>query len=75
MAGSAARSVAASPSHRPITSKDTVEAETVELIFRRDRHGDGSSGPLGVEAVPGYLNAGAHRTRAGSRFGVATIPG
>lgn len=58
---------------RPII--DPIEAETVGLIFRLYRHGDGKSGPLGVKAVTCYLNGRGHRTRLGSRFGVATIHG
>lgn len=54
---------------------DPVEAETVALIFRLYRHGDGASGPLGVKAITCYLNEGGYRTRAGARFGVATVHG
>ncbi|WP_455960057.1 recombinase family protein [Methylorubrum aminovorans] len=54
---------------------DSVEAETVELIFRLYRHGDGTFGPLGVKALTCWLNERGHRTRAGARFGVATIHG
>ncbi len=35
---------------------DPVEAETVRLIFRLYRHGDGRSGPLGVKAICCHLN-------------------
>ena len=52
---------------------DPVEAETVRLIFRLYRHGDGQSGPRGVKAICCHLNEQGYRTRAGSRFGVATI--
>ena len=52
---------------------DPVEAETVRLIFRLYRHGEGQSGPLGVKAICCYLNERGYRTRAGARFGVATI--
>lgn len=52
---------------------DPVEAETVRLIFRLYRHGDGRSGPLGVKAICCHLNERGYRTRAGARFGVATI--
>ncbi|WP_375454844.1 recombinase family protein [uncultured Methylobacterium sp.] len=54
---------------------DPVEAETVRLIFRLYRLGDGTSGPLGVKALTCWLNERGHRTRAGARFGVATIHG
>ncbi|WP_449409267.1 recombinase family protein [Methylobacterium komagatae] len=58
---------------RPII--DPVEAETVRLIFKLYRHGDGRSGPLGVKALTCHLNERGYRTRAGARFGVATIHG
>ncbi|WP_419829843.1 recombinase family protein [Methylobacterium sp.] len=54
---------------------DPVEAETVRLIFRLYRHGDGWSGPLGIKALTCHLNEHGYRTRAGARFGVATIHG
>ncbi len=52
---------------------DPVEAETVRLIFRLYRHDDGKLGPLGVKAICCHLNERGYRTRAGARFGVATI--
>ena len=52
---------------------DPVEAETVKLIFRLYRHGDGHSGPLGVKYLTAWLNERGHRTRKGARFGVATV--
>lgn len=52
---------------------DDVEAETVRLIFRLYREGDGTSGPLGVKALTCWLNAKGHRTRLGARFGVASV--
>lgn len=54
---------------------DPVEAETVRLIFRLYRNGDGRSGPFGVKAITCHLNERGHRTRAGARFGVATVHG
>ncbi|CAN0394367.1 unnamed protein product, partial [Phaeothamnion confervicola] len=54
---------------------DPVEAETVRLIFRLYREGDGTSGPLGVKKVASWLNERGYRTRLGARFGVATIHG
>jgi len=54
---------------------DPVEAETVRLIFRLYREGDGTSGPLGVKKVTSWLNERGYRTRLGARFGVATIHG
>jgi site-specific DNA recombinase len=55
--------------------EDPVEAETVRLIFRLYRVGDGISGPLGVKAVTSWLNGKGYRTRLGARFGVATVHG
>ena len=54
---------------------DPVEAETVRLIFRLYRHGDGKSGPLGIKALTCWLNEHGYRTRLGARFGVATVHG
>ncbi|NEU15034.1 recombinase family protein, partial [Methylobacterium sp. BTF04] len=52
---------------------DPVEAETVRLIFRLYRSGDGTSGPLGVKATTCWLNGRGYRTRRGARYGVATV--
>lgn len=54
---------------------DPVEAETVKLIFRLYRHGDGKTGPLGIKSITCHLNERGFRTRLGARFGVATIHG
>ena len=54
---------------------DAVEAETVKLIFRLYRQGDGTSGPLGVKNLTSWLNERGYRTRRGARFGVATVHG
>jgi site-specific DNA recombinase len=48
---------------------DTVEAETVRLIFRLYLHGDGTSGPLGVKMIVNYLNKAGYRTRRNAPFG------
>ena len=45
---------------------DPVEAETVKLIFRLYRFGDGKSGALGIKALTSWLNERGHRTRLGS---------
>ncbi len=52
---------------------DPAEAETVNLIYRLYRFGDGQSGPLGIKRVVSWLNERGYRTRKGARFGVATI--
>ncbi|MCE4225941.1 recombinase family protein [Methylobacterium sp. C25] len=54
---------------------DAVEADTVKLMFRLYRHGDGTSGPLGVKALTCWLNEHGYRTRLGARFGIATVHG
>jgi DNA invertase Pin-like site-specific DNA recombinase len=55
--------------------EDPVESETVRLMFKLYRFGDGTSGPLGVKAVACWLNERGYRTRLGARFGVATVHG
>eukprot|EP01037_Dinobryon_pediforme_P006261 gene6261-6333_t len=52
---------------------DPVEAETVRLIFRLYRLGDGKSGPLGVKAIACWLNQRGYRTRKGGVFGLGVI--
>lgn len=54
---------------------DPVEAETIRMIFRLYRHGDGRTGPLGVKEITKRLNAAGHRTKRGARFGVGTLHG
>src|SRR6516164_1142368 len=52
---------------------DPLQAETVRLIFRLAREGDGSSGPMGVKNISKHLNAAGIRTRDGGRWGVAAV--
>jgi site-specific DNA recombinase len=52
---------------------DTVEAETVRLVFRLFLEGDGRTGPLGVKAVAVWLNERGYRTRSGSTWGIGPI--
>ena len=52
---------------------DTVEAETVKLIFSLYLEGDGTTGPLGVKQTTSWLNSHGYRTRGGSTFGVGTV--
>src|SRR5262249_14679401 len=52
---------------------DPIQAETVRLIFRLAREGDGSSGPMGVKSITKYLNTAGIRTRDGGRWGVGTV--
>ena len=37
---------------------DPAEADTVRLIVRFNRHGDGRSGPIGVKPIGCYGNEG-----------------
>ena len=52
---------------------DPIQAETVRLIFRLAREGDGSSGPMGVKSIAKHLNESGIRTRDGGRWGVDAV--
>src|ERR1700726_3883043 len=52
---------------------DPVQAETVRLIFRLAREGNGSSGPMGVKSIAKHLNESGIRTRDGGRWGVDAV--
>jgi site-specific DNA recombinase len=52
---------------------DPFQAETVRLIFRLAREGDGTSGPLGVKKITKHLNAAGIRTRDGGRWGIGAV--
>jgi site-specific DNA recombinase len=52
---------------------DPIQAETVRLIFRLAREGDGSSGPMGVKSIAKHLNAAGIHTRDGGRWGVGSV--
>jgi len=52
---------------------DPLQAETVRLIFRLAREGDGSSGPMGVKSITKHLNAAGIRTRDGGRWGIGAV--
>jgi site-specific DNA recombinase len=71
------RIVEAAEQHGHRTKKtleiDPIQAETVRLIFRLAREGDGSSGPMGVKSITKHLNGGGIRTRDGGRWGVGTV--
>jgi site-specific DNA recombinase len=71
------RIVEAAEQHGHRTKKtleiDPVQAETVRLIFRLAREGDGTSGPMGVKNVSKRLNAAGIRTRDGGRWGVGAV--
>jgi hypothetical protein len=71
------RIVEAAEQHGHRTKKtleiDPIQAETVRLIFRLAREGDGTSGPMGVKKTTKHLNAAGIRTRDGGRWGVAAV--
>jgi DNA invertase Pin-like site-specific DNA recombinase len=52
---------------------DPVEAETVRLIFRLVREGDGTNGPMGVKGVVVWLNGHGYRTRRAARWGIGPL--
>jgi site-specific DNA recombinase len=52
---------------------DPIQAETVRLIFRLAREGNGSSGPMGVKSIAKHLNEAGIRTRDGGRWGVDAV--
>jgi site-specific DNA recombinase len=58
---------------KKILEIDPIQAETVRLIFRLAREGDGSSGPMGVKSITKHLNAAGVRTRDGGRWGLAAV--
>jgi site-specific DNA recombinase len=52
---------------------DPVQAETVRLIFRLAREGNGSSGPMGIKSIATHLNAIGIRTRDGGKWGIDAV--
>src|SRR5271154_1921581 len=52
---------------------DPVQAETVRLIFRLAREGNGTSGPMGVKSITTHLNTSGIRTRDGGRWGIDAV--
>jgi site-specific DNA recombinase len=52
---------------------DPIQAETVRLIYRLAREGNGSSGPMGVKSIAKHLNESGIRTRDGGRWGVDAV--
>src|SRR5215471_2024806 len=71
------RIVEAAEQHGHRTKKtleiDPIQAETVRLIFRLAREGDGSAGPKGVKSITNHLNAAGIRTRDGGRWGIGAV--
>jgi site-specific DNA recombinase len=58
---------------KKILEIDPIQAETVRLIFRLAREGDGASGPMGVKSITKHLNAAGIRTRDGGRWGLGAV--
>lgn len=52
---------------------DPFQAETVRLIYRLAREGNGSSGSMGVKSIAKHLNESGVRTRDGGRWGVDAV--
>ncbi len=52
---------------------DSVEAETVQLIFKLYRAGDDKGGPLGIKKLVCWLNEHGYHSRLGTRFSVNTV--
>jgi site-specific DNA recombinase len=52
---------------------DPIQAETVRLIFRLAREGDGGSGAMGVKSITNRLNGAGIRTRDGGRWGIGAV--
>jgi site-specific DNA recombinase len=52
---------------------DPMHADTVRMIYRLALSGDGTTGPMGVKAIVGYLNDQRLFTRDGGRWGVGQI--
>ena len=71
------RIVEAAEQHGHRTKKtleiDPVQAETVRMIFRLAREGDGTSGPMGVKNITKHLNGAGIRTRDGGRWGLGAV--
>jgi site-specific DNA recombinase len=71
------RIVEAAEQHGHRTKKileiDPIQAETVRLIFRLAREGDGGWGPIGVKSITKHLNGAGIRTRDGGRWGLGAV--
>ena len=52
---------------------DPIQAESVRLIYRLAREGNGSSGPMGVKSIAKHLNEAGIRTRDGGSWRVDAV--
>lgn len=52
---------------------DPLHADTVRLIYRLAREGNGSSGPMGLKAIVCFLNERGIRTRNGGLWGKGAV--
>lgn len=52
---------------------DPVTQETVRLMFRLARVGDGENGPMGMRQIADYLNDRGIRTQTGGRWGLGAV--
>jgi site-specific DNA recombinase len=52
---------------------DTVDSETVRLIFKLYLYGDGTSGALGIKELAKWLNSRGYRSRTGATFGTGIV--
>jgi site-specific DNA recombinase len=58
---------------KKILEIDPFQAETVRLIFRLAREGDGATGSMGIKSIASHLNAQGIRTRDGGRWGTGAV--
>jgi hypothetical protein len=58
---------------KKILEIDPIQAETVRLIFRLAREGDGTPRPMGVKSITNHLNAAGIHTRDGGRWGIGAV--
>jgi site-specific DNA recombinase len=52
---------------------DTVNSETVRLIFKLYLYGDGTTGALGLKELAKWLNSRGYRSRTGATFGTGIL--
>jgi DNA invertase Pin-like site-specific DNA recombinase len=52
---------------------DSIDAETVRLVFRLFVEGENGSGPMGIKTIASWLNGHGHRTRSGGLWGLGRV--